>query len=70
MKEKTIKDLSFINKPIGGDSPFVVTLSGANFAGFNTMKDARAYIQMQKDSKRTGGGVTAASQKDWSVSVR
>ena len=67
MKEKKLNDLSFIHKKIAEGKKFVVTMNGADFAGFDTMKEAESYIKMQKEKKRGGNQPAAAATKDWNV---
>ena len=67
---KTLNSLSFYNKPVGGASPFLVTMNGEPFAGFDTMKEAQKYIEMQRSKMKGANANALAADKSWDIRER
>lgn len=68
-KQMTKKE-SIMNVPVGANKRYIVTCGNDNFAGFDTLGKARAYVAMQKAKKKGGGGggaPAAASGYSWNI---
>ena len=63
---------SFLDTPIGNNKRFLVTCDGKDFAGFDSMDQAKGYVAMHKSktkgAKGKGKGDPAyAANREWNI---
>jgi hypothetical protein len=59
-----MKDIKF--PPTGRNAAFIVNMDGAPYAGFDTMNEAKKFIEMQMSKLNKSSPANAANRK-WTI---